>query len=54
MNDLVDHLHPVGVPREYLNDKLLVFFSPFLHLRVCTDDEFDIFGDVLNLAILSM
>jgi len=54
MGDWVIPLHPVSFPHEYLNNVLPVFLSPFLHLRVGIDDEFDEFGDVLNLTILSM
>lgn len=54
MGDRINFLHPTSFSCQYSNDKLLVFFSPILHITVRADDEFDVFFDVMNLAILSM
>ena len=54
MNDAVNSSHSAGFSCQYLNDKLLVFLSPFFHITIHANDEFDIFCNVLDLSGLSM
>src|SRR5260221_8654953 len=53
-DDRINPSHPASFLCQYLNHKLLVFFSPFFNITIRANDEFDVFCDVLDLAVLSM
>src|SRR5712691_4574798 len=54
MDDGINSSHPAGFSCQFLNDKLLVFLSPFLHITIRANDRFDVFCNVLSLTVLSM
>jgi len=54
MDDWINSSHPIGFSCQYFDNKILVFFSPFLHVTTRANDEFDVVFDVLSLAVLSM
>jgi len=54
INDGINSSHPTGFFCQGSNNKLLVFFSPLLHVTIRVNDAFDIFCDVLDVALLTM